>query len=117
MKGILDSGELFASHGRKNARYGDRQYFTDLAPELIAGRRKADLTPGQLSAGKLSRFQLVQRLFGVPRRAGYNKTTHFVEIDVTGLNITKGRDNVFVHLSNTPLDISSRIVRSGKTPF
>jgi hypothetical protein len=36
MKGIVESGELLASKGTKNARYGDGQYFTDIAPEAVA---------------------------------------------------------------------------------
>ncbi|WP_167976648.1 HYD1 signature containing ADP-ribosyltransferase family protein [Lentzea indica] len=117
MKGIVESGELLASKGTKNARYGDGQYFTDIAPEAVAALCKDELSAAQVAGGRISRYELVQRLFGRPRKGGYYKITRFVEIDVSGLNLIKGREHVFAHLSNDALDIASRIVRNGKTPF
>ena len=37
-----------------------------------------------------------------------------VEIDVTGLDVTFGRDNVFVILNQKPLDLTGRIVSYGR---
>ncbi|MER6025359.1 putative T7SS-secreted protein [Streptomyces sp. NPDC001851] len=117
LKGILNSREIWNSTGSTHARFGDGQYFTDIAPENISGLKKADLTPADIAAGKISGYQLVQRLFGRPTRWGLGKSTHFVEIDVRDLSIGMGRENVFFHLNNGALDVSNRIVRSGKTPF
>jgi hypothetical protein len=97
MNGIVDSGEMWPStkaKNPKNARYGDGQYLTDIAP--------GTKTNGQLSAAFLR----------VPW-AG-RKFTHYVEIDVTGLDITYGRPGVFVHLNGGNLDLTGRIVNWGK---
>jgi hypothetical protein len=42
------------------------------------------------------------------------KYTNYVEIDVGGLNVIKGREGVFVVPSEMPLDLTGRIVSSGK---
>jgi len=41
------------------------------------------------------------------------KFTHYVEIDVTGLNVVQGSPGVFVVPNETPLDLAGRIVFSG----
>ncbi|WP_067474298.1 putative T7SS-secreted protein [Nocardia amamiensis] len=94
---ILESQELRPSlrdHNPKDARYGDGQYLTDIEP----GTR----TPAQLSAAFLR----------VPW-AG-QKFSHFLEIDVTGLTVIQGRPGVFVIPNTEPLDLSGRIIRSGR---
>jgi hypothetical protein len=78
----------------KDARYGDGQYLTDIEP--------GTKTQGQLSAAFLR----------VPW-AG-QKFTHFLEIDVTGLDVVEGRPGVFVVPGSGPLDLTGRIVRSGR---
>jgi hypothetical protein len=50
---------------------------------------------------------------GNPARIG--KMSHFVEIDVTGLNIVNPRSGTYLHPNGGPLDISGRIVNSGTT--
>jgi hypothetical protein len=42
--------------------------------------------------------------------------THFVEIDVSGLNAIEGRAGVFVIPNEVPLDLAGRIVSSGVVP-
>ena len=42
------------------------------------------------------------------------KYSNYVEIDVSGLNVTKGRDGVFVIPNESPLDLTGRIVNYGK---
>lgn len=42
------------------------------------------------------------------------KYTHFVEIDVTGLEVVEGRSGVYVIPNEGNLDITGRVVRSGK---
>lgn len=52
-----------------------------------------------------------RQFIGVPNK---HKYTHYVEIDVTGLEVVKGRDGVFVIKGDEKLDVSKRIVSSGK---
>jgi hypothetical protein len=97
MKGIVDSKQLNASLKSANpsdARYGNGQYLSDIAP----GTKTCD--------------QLSRCFLGVPW-AG-RRFTNYVEIDVTGLNVVKGRDGVFVIPNQGPLDLTGRIVSSGK---
>ncbi|MCX5604436.1 DUF6531 domain-containing protein [Streptomyces phaeochromogenes] len=117
LKGILESKQLFHATGPVHARFGDGQYFTDIAPDVVKSLKKADLDPRDAGRGGISRYQLVGRLFGRPTKWGLGKTTHYVAIDVTGLEIKQGRPWVFLHPNDGPLDISDRIVRHGKTPF
>lgn len=95
-KGILDSKKLNASTKANNpndVRYGDGQYLSDIVP--------GSKTPAQLS----------RQFLNVPYQG--KKFTHFVAIDVTGLNFTKGRDGVYVIPNANSLDLSNRIVGSG----
>jgi hypothetical protein len=97
LKGILSSQQLHPSFGAKNpadVRYGDGQYLSDLEPGIK--------TPAQLSRAFL----------GQPFRG--SRFTHSVEIDVTGSNVIRGRPHVFVIPNDKPLDITGRIIRSGK---
>ncbi|MEV4611330.1 HYD1 signature containing ADP-ribosyltransferase family protein [Kitasatospora sp. NPDC049258] len=96
VKAIRESQEMFPSlkaNNPKDARYGDGQYLTDVAP--------GTKTLGQLSAAFLR----------VPW-AG-RKFTHYIEIDVTGLNVVQGRPGVFVIPNSGNLDLTGRIVGSG----
>jgi hypothetical protein len=83
--GILESQNLRAFTKEKNpkdVRYGDGQYLTDI-------------TPGSKTLGQLS------RAFVCVPYAG-QKYTHFVEIDVRGLNVVEGRPGVFVIPNSGP---------------
>jgi len=96
MNGIVDSNELRASTkaaSPKDARYGDGQYLSDIQP--------GTMTPGQLS----------RNFLGHPFSG--SRFTHYVDIDVTGLNVVKGRENVFVVPNDGPLDLTGRIVGWG----
>ncbi len=73
----------------KDVRYGNGQYFTDIPP--------GTKTPGELS------YALLKHPFSP------NKFTHFVAIDVTGLNVVRGREGVYVISSDVNLDIGGRI--------
>jgi hypothetical protein len=46
-----------------------------------------------------------------------HKFTHFVEVDVTGLDVyqVKDRPNVFYIPGSKPLNIAGRIVRTGQS--
>lgn len=95
--GILDSGQLNPSLKSVNpadARYGNGQYLSDVQP-------------GSMSCAQLSRCFLGQPFQG-------SRFTNYVEIDVTGLDVIKGRPGVFVNPSETPLDLTGRIVSWGR---
>ncbi len=44
------------------------------------------------------------------------KFTHYVEVDVTDLNVVKGRDGVYVIPGDEALDLTGRIISSGVVP-
>lgn len=41
------------------------------------------------------------------------KFTHYIEINVSGLNIIKGRNGVYVILNEEALDLTGRIISTG----
>jgi hypothetical protein len=95
-KGILDSGELrpsLKSVNPNDARYGNGQYLSDIAP-------------GTKTGAQLSRSFLGHPFAG-------QRFTNYVEVDVSGLNVVQGRPGVFVVPGETPLDLTGRIVRWG----
>ncbi|MER7760701.1 HYD1 signature containing ADP-ribosyltransferase family protein [Streptomyces sp. NPDC097619] len=95
--GILASQELRPSTQAANpndAKFGDGQYLTDIQP----GTKR----PGQLSAA----------FYRVPWLG--RKVSHYVSIDVRGLDVRKGREGVFYILNSEPLDLAGRIVGSGR---
>ncbi|WP_197522946.1 HYD1 signature containing ADP-ribosyltransferase family protein [Actinokineospora pegani] len=95
--GIIASGELKPSlkaNNPKDARYRDGQYLTDIRP--------GTKTPGQLSAAFL-RIPWAGR-----------KLTHYVEIDVSGLDVKMGRDHVYVVPNSGSLDLVGRVLGSGR---
>jgi hypothetical protein len=97
LRGIRDSGELWAStkaNNPRDARYGDGQYLSDF------------------EAGTLRRGQLSARFLKIPWSG--RRFTHYVEIDVSGLHIIRGRDNVYLIRNDGALDITGRIVRWGE---
>lgn len=95
-KAIMESGELLPSIGVKNARHGAGQYFTDLT---------SGYTSGQIS----------KRLFGVPWNA--KKLTHFIDINVSGLNVIKNAPHNFLVPGTNSLPLSGRIISHGASIF
>ncbi|MGW7572566.1 putative T7SS-secreted protein [Streptomyces sp. NPDC054765] len=98
-QGIMESGELRPSvkaNNPKDARYGDGQYLSDVKP-------------GTKTAGQLSHAFL-----RVPW-AGH-KFSHFMEIDVRGLDVWRSIDRPDVYLvpGQQPLRIAERIISHGK---
>ncbi|MFZ3596466.1 putative T7SS-secreted protein [Streptomyces sp. BH104] len=98
--GILESNELRASlkaDNSKDARFGDGQYLSDIQP--------GTKTPGQLS------YSFVR----VPW-AGH-KFTHYIEIDVRGLDLMRSieRPDVYVIPNQQALNIAERIIGHGKS--
>lgn len=96
-KGILQSELLNPSTISRNpndVRYGEGQYLSDIKPHTK--------TPAQLS-----------RLFlGHPFQG--RKYTHYIEIDVSDLNVQQGRSSVFVIRNDKALDLTGRVIRHGK---
>lgn len=95
--GIMSSKQLNASTSvtsPKDVRYGDGQYLTDIVP-------------GTKTLAQLSRV-----FIGNPFQG--RKYTHYIEIDISHLNIVQGRGGVVVIPNQRPLDISNRIVSHGK---
>lgn len=93
---ILKSFRLNPSlraHNPRDARYGDGQYMSDIPP------------------GTLSAQQLSFRFMRVPY--AFQRFTHYVEVDVTGLEVICGRENVFVIPGRKALDLVGRIVSWG----
>ena len=96
MNGIVDSNQLNPSlkaNNPKDARYGNGQYLSDITPDSV--------TPGQLG----------KKFINVPNQYKY---TNYVEIDVSELDVVKGRDGVFVIPNEVPLDLTNRIISFGK---
>ena len=97
LAGILDTGTLNPSlkaNNSKDARYGNGQYFTDIAP-------------GSKSNGQLSR-----EFYATPWK--YKQTSHYLEIDTNGLNVIKGREGVYLVPNESSLDITNRVVNYGE---
>jgi hypothetical protein len=95
-KGILDSGQLnpsLKSVNPSDARYGNGQYLSDIAP-------------GTKTGAQLSRSFINNPFQGA-------RFTNYVEIDTSGLNVVQGRPGVFVVPGETPLDLTGRIVSWG----
>ncbi|WP_419197590.1 HYD1 signature containing ADP-ribosyltransferase family protein [Microbispora hainanensis] len=93
---ILDSLELYPSLRKENSKdayYGDGQYVSDIPP-------------GTMTRAQLSRCFL--RVPWLPERF-----THYVGLDVTGLEVIRGREHVFVIPGREALDLRGRIVSWG----
>ena len=76
MEGILQTKVIKPSLKElnpKDVRYGNGQYLSDIVP--------GTKTPSQLG----------RQFINVPNK---HKYTHYVAIDVSGLDVTKGRDGV-----------------------
>ncbi|NQX85045.1 MAG: hypothetical protein HRT67_03945 [Flavobacteriaceae bacterium] len=95
---IMESGLLKASTGAKNARYGTGQYLTDIAPG-------SGFTVGQVS----------RRLFGVPWNG--RKLQHFIQIETKGLKVIQTNNHIYLINNTSSLNISKRIISSGKSGF
>ncbi|MBF0819116.1 hypothetical protein IR145_05595 [Streptococcus danieliae] len=97
VEGIINSNQLHPSlkaNNPKDARYGNGQYFTDISP------------------GSLTNPQLSSKFITIPFQG--NKFANYIEVDVTGLGVIKGRDGVYVVPNDKSLDISNRILDYGK---
>ena len=108
-KGIARSGSLNASGA--DVPFGPGQFLTDIAPERVLAGPKSAISAEQQAQGFMSRWQLSQQLFTTPWKAP--QLTHFLEIDVSGLDILNPRPGTFLIPGESPLDLTGRIVRGG----
>ncbi|MGW2635654.1 HYD1 signature containing ADP-ribosyltransferase family protein [Streptomyces sp. NPDC001348] len=95
---ILDSNELWASTKAakpQDAKLGDGQYLSDIVP------------------GTKTQGQLARAFYGTPW--GGQNFTHFIEVDVRGLQLVTAPDRpgVFLIPNDGPLDLTDRLVRYG----
>jgi RHS repeat-associated protein len=96
LAGILKSKEMRPSlkaNNPKDARYGDGQYFTDIIP------------------GTKTNAQLSRTFVRIPFLG--DKFKNYIAVDVTGLDVVKGRNGVFVILNDGNLNINGRVVGFG----
>jgi len=57
---------------------------------------------------------LSRDFLGIPFQG--SRFTHYVEIDATGLGAVQGRAGVYVIPNETPLDLTGRLISSGRVP-
>ncbi|WP_405924585.1 HYD1 signature containing ADP-ribosyltransferase family protein [Streptomyces sp. NBC_00035] len=96
-EGILTTGQItpsLKSGPRKDADFGDGQYFTDIPP------------------GKLTHALLAQRIYGNPLLS--HRIPYFFEINIGGLNLYEVRENIFLVPNQVALDVIKRRISSGK---
>lgn len=98
-KGIIGSMSIYPSTGSKYARHGSGQYFSDIAPKDIGNT----MTEGQA----------MRYMFGQPW-GRKNRMTHYITVDVSGLPIQNPKPHIFLNPSETPLDITDRILGGGE---
>lgn len=114
----MESKVLRPSLNKPNGRdilLDEGQYFTDIAPETIACRSRIEMTPIQLESGQISLFKLANRIMrGTPSP---EKLDYFIEFNVKSLKIVHSGqyEYIYLHESKINLDISDRIIRSGRT--
>jgi hypothetical protein len=93
LRGILESRVLLPSLrdvNPRDARYGDGQYLSDVRP-------------GSMPPSRLSRC-----LVGLPWQ--WRRFTHYVEVDVAGLDLVLCRSNVYLIPGREPLPLEGRTV-------
>jgi RHS repeat-associated protein len=101
LEGILGTRSIRPSLDPKFSRYGQGQYFTDIPPEAVGTT---------LSVG-----QVLRRLFGQPWGLR-TRLTNYVQVDTRDLPVVNPVPHIYVHPSTQPLDVTNRIIRSGRTP-
>mgnify|MGYP000883199553 CR=1 FL=1 len=97
LAGILDTGTLNPSlkaNNPKDARYGNGQYFSDIAP------------------GTRSNASLSKQFINNPWQG--SKYSNYIGVDTSNLTVVKGRDGVYVLPNENSLDLADRIVSHGK---
>jgi hypothetical protein len=97
LQAIMNSLELLPSLARRrpqDVRYGDGQYL-------------CSVRPGTMTAAQLSRLLLGHPFSG-------HRYTHYLAIDVAGLVVHQGRPEIFVIPNSGSLDLTGRIIATGR---
>jgi hypothetical protein len=97
LQAILKGLELRPSLAQarpQDVRYGDGQYL-------------CSVPPGSLSGAQLSRLLLGHPFSG-------HRFTHYLAIDVSGLEVHQGRAEIFVVPNSGNLDLTGRILSTGR---
>jgi hypothetical protein len=90
------------------------QDFTNIAPELVVAKSRANMTPEQIANGQISLLQLFRRIMAGSVEP--QKLFCYIEIDVSGLSIEFTENPyIYIHRSVIDLNISNLIIRSGET--
>lgn len=113
---IIESGVFRPSLTKKNGRdvlFGEGQYFTNIAPEMIAARSQSQMTQLQIESGQISLLQLSRYTMGGTRHL--EKLDYFIEFDVLDLGIVQCNEYIYLHPSSMDLNIQNLIIRSGRT--
>ncbi|HAS42534.1 MAG TPA: hypothetical protein DCS93_18790, partial [Microscillaceae bacterium] len=117
-KGILSTKKLYPSTKDGHTKFDKGQYFGDIFPSDIGGYSSRNLSLSQKNEGVLSSRQVATTYWG--RSTATRFMSHFVEIDVTGLKIKKeGKGKYYIYLKEgtSNLDVSTRIINDGRTPY
>ena len=114
----MESGVLKPSLDRGNntdVKYGEGQYFTNISPDIITCESRSQMTSTQVESGQISLRQLAGRIMA--GTLTLDRFYCFLKLDVSSLIIDSTDDNPYIYLqnSNTNLDISNLIIRSGNT--
>ncbi len=80
---------------------------------MIGAATISQLGPEPLKEKKLSKGQVGQRLFGSAVRIG-NKLESFIEVDLTGGQVTNPSPFIYMVPNSGPLDLKGRLIRSGE---
>jgi hypothetical protein len=114
---IIESGVLRPSLEREDgmdALFGSGQYFTNIAPELVVSKSRANMTPEQIANGQISLLQLFRRIMAGSVEP--EKLFCYIEVNVSGLAIESTENPyIYLHRSVIDLSISNLIIRSGET--
>jgi HYD1 signature containing ADP-ribosyltransferase len=113
---IIESGVFCPSLTKKNGRdvlFGEGQYFTNIAPEMIVARSQSQMTPAQIESGQISLLQLSRYTMGGTLQL--EKLDYFIEFDVSELAIVECNEYIYLHQSSIGLNVRDLIIRSGRT--
>ena len=121
--GIMETGVLHPSldEDGRTTMFGAGQYFTNIAPEMIACigtkacQRRAELTDAHKKAGQISLIQLSGRI--MDGAMAIERLECFIELNVSELNISfTDSPHIYLYRSQTDLNISNLVLRTGRTP-
>ena len=105
----------------RTSMFGAGQYFTNIAPEMIACigtkacKLRAELTDAHKKAGQISLIQLSGRI--MDGAMAIERLECFIEFNVAGLNISfTDSPHIYLCRSQTDLNISNLVLRTGRTP-